>query len=227
MRHRDVHPSDAAPVHADRTATRRPDPARTMRCRRWRSSGTVRRDRVVISQHLPDRRLAVEQPRQLGSQSRQERRRSHVRGQQARDTLLRTRQAGRRDAASRSAVSCGRSPTDSSSMSEFRPCGQSARRIGARQSAEAAEEGPVVPELVGHLVVHALGVLALDSVAPERNAFGDQHAGTGRPVIVGEQHGGDGDGKVVGPRQRREGDLGLHLRAAVVAQRGRRGRGRT
>ena len=57
---------------------------------------------------------------------------------------------------------------------------------GACQAGQGPDQGPVVPDLVGHPVVEALGVMGFHASDPVKYPPGDENAGARGVVVVGE-----------------------------------------
>ena len=72
---------------------------------------------------------------------------------------------------------------------------------------------------IGHLVVEALVVLALDAVVAKLDSLADQNPSTRVAVVVGKLRSGHGDGETGYAGQRREQHFGLHLRLTPVTNR--------
>nr|CRL70517.1 hypothetical protein CPGR_01639 [Mycolicibacterium malmesburyense] len=97
--------------------------------------------------------------------------------------------------------------------------GQPTRSLGARQSRHRGEQRPIMPCLIGHLVVETLVVLRLDGTGTEADPIADHQSRAGLVVEVGEHGGGHGDGKPRSAAEFGESGLGLHLGAADIADR--------
>ena len=94
---------------------------------------------------------------------------------------------------------------------------QAASLVGADESGDAGQQRVVMFEWCEHLVVQALVILRFDSVAAERNSFGNEYPRPRVGVVVAELGTRHRNRKSVAARQRRELFLGLHLGASAVA----------
>lgn len=69
---------------------------------------------------------------------------------------------------------------------------------------------------IGHLIVGAFIILALDTVAAKLNSFRGQNSGTGVAMVVGEHGSRHRDRKPGFAGQGRKQDLGFHLGLSAI-----------